>query len=305
MRRIARMISRLENDQVTLASALRELGLEPVAGYIVGVTGPPGSGKSTVVDKLTRVGRQAGQTVAIVAVDPSSPFSGGALLGDRIRMLAHTGDPGVFVRSMAARRALGGLASASRDVAALLGAAGFDLVIIETVGVGQSELDIVRAADTVVVVTVPGLGDSVQTLKAGLMEIADIFVVNMADRPGVDRTVAELRAMLTLGPANSAWQVPIVETVATEGRGADQLWASLLRHREHLQQSGELAARRRRRTEAEVFNLIVRDLRARVTAALASEGPAALALEAAIAGEIDSRLAATRICAAVFDHPET
>jgi LAO/AO transport system kinase len=305
MRRIARMISRLENDQVTLASALRELGLEPVAGYIVGVTGPPGSGKSTVVDKLTRVGRQAGQTVAIVAVDPSSPFSGGALLGDRIRMLAHTGDPGVFVRSMAARRALGGLASASRDVAALLGAAGFDLVIIETVGVGQSELDIVRAADTVVVVTVPGLGDSVQTLKAGLMEIADIFVVNMADRPGVDRTVAELRAMLTLGPANSAWQVPIVETVATEGRGADQLWASLLRHREHLQQSGELAARRRRRTEAEVFNLIVRDLRARVTAALASEGPAALALEAALAGEIDSRLAATRICAAVFDHPET
>jgi LAO/AO transport system kinase len=305
MRRIARMISRLENDQVTLASALRELGLEPVAGYIVGVTGPPGSGKSTLVDKLTRVGRQAGQTVAIVAVDPSSPFSGGALLGDRIRMLAHTGDPGVFVRSMAARRALGGLASASRDVAALLGAAGFDLVIIETVGVGQSELDIVRAADTVVVVTVPGLGDSVQTLKAGLMEIADIFVVNMADRPGVDRTVAELRAMLTLGPANSAWQVPIVETVATEGRGADQLWAYLLRHREHLQQSGELAARRRRRTEAEVFNLIVRDLRARVTAALASEGPAALALEAALAGEIDSRLAATRICAAVFDHPET
>jgi LAO/AO transport system kinase len=299
------MISRLENDQVTLASALRELGLEPVAGYIVGVTGPPGSGKSTLVDKLTRVGRQAGQTVAIVAVDPSSPFSGGALLGDRIRMLAHTGDPGVFVRSMAARRALGGLASASRDVAALLGAAGFDLVIIETVGVGQSELDIVRAADTVVVVTVPGLGDSVQTLKAGLMEIADIFVVNMADRPGVDRTVAELRSMLTLGPANSAWQVPIVETVATEGRGADQLWASLLRHREHLQQSGELAARRHRRTEAEVFNLIVRDLRARVTAALASEGPAALALEAALAGEIDSRLAATRICAAVFDHPET
>lgn len=299
------MISRLENDQITLASALGELGLGPVAGYVVGVTGPPGSGKSTLVDKLTRVARQAEQTVAIVAVDPSSPFSGGALLGDRIRMLAHTGDPGVFIRSMAARRALGGLASASRDVAALLGAAGFGLVIIETVGVGQSELDIVRAADTVVVVTVPGLGDSVQTLKAGLMEIADLFVVNMADRPGADRTVAELRAMLTLGPANTDWPVPIVETIATEGHGADELWATLLRHREHLQQSGELAARRRRRTEAEVLDLVVRDLRARLTAALASEGPAALALAAALAGEIDSRLAATRIRAAVFDHPET
>lgn len=298
------MISRLENDQITLASALGELGLGPVAGYVVGVTGPPGSGKSTLVDKLTRVARQAEQTVAIVAVDPSSPFSGGALLGDRIRMLAHTGDPGVFIRSMAARRALGGLASASRDVAALLGAAGFGLVIIETVGVGQSELDIVRAADTVVVVTVPGLGDSVQTLKAGLMEIADLFVVNMADRPGADRTVAELRAMLTLGPANTDWPVPIVETIATEGHGADELWATLLRHREHLQQSGELAARRRR-TEAEVLDLVVRDLRARLTAALASEGPAALALAAALAGEIDSRLAATRIRAAVFDHPET
>lgn len=298
------MISRLENDQITLASALGELGLGPVAGYVVGVTGPPGSGKSTLVDKLTRVARQAEQTVAIVAVDPSSPFSGGALLGDRIRMLAHTGDPGVFIRSMAARRALGGLASASRDVAALLGAAGFGLVIIETVGVGQSELDIVRAADTVVVVTVPGLGDSVQTLKAGLMEIADLFVVNMADRPGADRTVAELRAMLTLGPANTDWPVPIVETIATEGHGADELWATLLRHREHLQQSGELAARRRR-TEAEVLDLVVRDLRARLTAALASEGPAAVALAAALAGEIDSRLAATRIRAAVFDHPET
>jgi LAO/AO transport system kinase len=299
------MISRIENDQITLASALGQLGLEPGAGYVVGVTGPPGSGKSTLVDKLTRVARQAGQTVAIVAVDPSSPFSGGALLGDRIRMLAHSGDPGVFVRSMAARRALGGLASASRDVAALLGAAGFELVIIETVGVGQSELDIVRAADTVVVVTVPGLGDSVQTLKAGLMEIADLFVVNMADRPGVDRTVAELRSMLTLGPANSAWKIPIVETVATAGQGADELWATLLRHREYLQQSGELAARRRRRTETEVLDLVVRDLRARLTAALASEGPAALALAAALAGEIDSRQAATRITTAIFDQPET
>ena len=305
VRLIARMISRLENDQITLASALRELGLGAVTGYVVGVTGPPGSGKSTLVDKLTRVARQAGQTVAIVAVDPSSPFSGGALLGDRIRMLAHSGDPGVFVRSMAARRALGGLANASRDVATLLGAAGFDLVIIETVGVGQSELDIVRAADTVVVVTVPGLGDSVQTLKAGLMEIADLFVVNMADRPGVDRTVAELRSMLTLGPANSTWKIPIVETVATEGHGADELWATLLRHREYLRHSGELATRRRRRTEAEVLDLVVRELRTRLTAALASEGPAALALAAALTGEIDARQAATRITTAVFDQPET
>src|SRR5205085_6873376 len=165
--------------------------------WIVGITGPPGTGKSTLVDKLTKAVRAEAKTVAIVAVDPSSPFSGGALLGDRVRMMEHHADPGVFIRSMAARRALGGLAVATRDVARLLAASGFDLVLIETVGVGQSEQDVVKAADSVVVVTVPGLGDSVQALKAGLMEIADLFVVNMADRPGVERTVAELRSMQT------------------------------------------------------------------------------------------------------------
>jgi LAO/AO transport system kinase len=281
---------------------LEELGLAPTEGYLVGVTGPPGSGKSTLVDKLARRARAGHETVAIVAVDPSSPFTGGALLGDRVRMMAHSGDPGVFIRSMAARRALGGLAAATRDVARLLAATGYDLVIVETVGVGQSELDIVKAADSVVVVTVPGLGDSVQTLKAGLLEIADLFVVNMADRDGVERTVSELRSMQTLGPKRS-WTPPIIQTVATENRGVDELWAALGRHRKHLERSGELAARRRRRTEAEVMELVERRLRAHLEARLRREGHLAETLQAALDGEIDAHTAAARIAAAIEGEP--
>lgn len=298
-RQLARAITRLENGTAELPRLLQELGLGPIEGSVVGVTGPPGSGKSTLVDKLTRTVRAAGQRVAIVAVDPSSPFTGGALLGDRVRMMAHSGDEGVFIRSMAARRALGGLAAATRDVARLLSAASFDLVIVETVGVGQSELDIVKTADSVVVVTVPGLGDSVQTLKAGLLEIADVFVVNMADRPGVDRTVAELRAMQTLGPKVAAWRPPILETVASEGRGIDDLWAALGRHRKHLERSGEGAARRRRRTEAEVLELVERRLRASLETRLRREGHLAETLEAALAGQIDPHTAAAKIASAL------
>jgi LAO/AO transport system kinase len=235
-------------------------------------------------------------------VDTSSPFSGGALLGDRERMMAHSGDGGVFIRSMAARRALGGLAAATRDVARLLAAAGYDLVIVETVGVGQSELDIVRMADSVLVVSVPGLGDSVQTLKAGLLEIADLFVVNMADRPGADRTVAELRAMQSLGP-KAAWRPPIVETVASEGRGVDALWAALRRHRAHLERSGEGAERRRRRVEAEVLELVERRLRAQLEARLRREGHLAEILQAALDGQLDPHTAAARIATAFEDRP--
>ena len=297
-RQLARAITRLENSAAELPALLAELGLTPLAGYVVGVTGPPGSGKSTLVDKLVRTARAGGKTVAIVAVDPSSPFTGGALLVDRVRMMGHSGDAGVFIRSMAARRALGGLAAATRDVARLLAAAGYDLVIVETVGVGQSELDIVKTADSVVVVTVPGLGDGVQTLKAGLLEIADLFVVNMADRPGVDRTVAELKAMQAIGP-RSAWRPPIVETVASEGRGIDELWAALRRHRAHLDKSGEGAERRRRRIESEVLELVERRLRAHLEAQLRREGHLAEMLEAALDGEIDPHTAAARIAAAL------
>ena len=198
-RALARLITRVERGGSEADELMRRLGPRPLSSRVVGITGPPGSGKSTLVDRLISVARAEGRTVGIVAIDPSSPFSGGAILGDRVRMLGHTGDSGVFIRSMAARDNLGGLAHASRDVARLMDAYGFDLIILETVGVGQSELDVVKVADSVVVVAVPGLGDAVQALKAGILEIADLFVVNMADRPGADRTVTELRMMLNLG----------------------------------------------------------------------------------------------------------
>src|SRR5213592_4972792 len=191
--------------------------------YLIGVTGPPGAGKSTLVDRMTTELRRAGQTVGIVAVDPTSPFSGGALLGDRVRMSAHFGDEGVFIRSMATRGHLGGLARATSDVALVLDAAGKDVVIIETVGVGQDEVDIVRTADISIVVLVPGTGDEVQALKAGIMEIADIFVVNKADRDGADRLAQSVAAMLALQTFQPGdWQPPILKTEATTGTGVPE-----------------------------------------------------------------------------------
>jgi LAO/AO transport system kinase len=273
--------------------------LVPVGGHVIGITGPPGSGKSTLVDKLVGSVRAEGLTVAIIAVDPSSPFSGGALLGDRVRMMAHHGDPGVFIRSMAARRTVGGLAAATRDVARLLAAAGFDLILVETVGVGQSELDIVRMADSNVVVTVPGLGDSIQTLKAGLLEIADLFVVNMADRQGADRTVRELRSMLGLTAQVQGWTPPVLQTVASESRGIDELWAALRQHRQYLEASGEGLERRRQRTEAEIIALVQRQLQRYLDRELRHDERLVKLLAAAAAGEISPNTAAAGIWAAI------
>lgn len=299
VRRLAQLITRVERGVASLPELLAEAGLRLREAYTVGVTGPPGAGKSTLVDKLIGTARAAGQTVGVVAVDPSSPFSGGALLGDRVRMLEHSGDRGVFIRSMAARRALGGLAPTTRDAVRLIAAFGFDLVVIETVGVGQSELDIVRAADTVVVVTVPGLGDAVQTLKAGLLEIADVFVVNMADRPGVDRTVAELRAMQSLAPRRSAWTPPIVQTVATEARGLDELWRAIGRHHAHLAHSGEGEQRRQRRIEQEVLELVQRRLRAEAEARIQAEPALGAHVERSLRGEVTPHEAAEEILGAL------
>jgi LAO/AO transport system kinase len=200
----------------------------------IGLTGAPGAGKSTLADALVRVARHAGRTVGVLAVDPSSPFSGGALLGDRLRMDAHLLDPGVFVRSMGTRGQLGGLSPAASDVAWLLGAFGFDEVVVETVGTGQSELEVPRLVDTTIVVLTPGMGDDVQLEKAGIMEIADVFVVNKADRPGADRLVRELRTALNLG-TRSAWRPPIVATTAIEPDEAiDAVWQAVADHRDHL-----------------------------------------------------------------------
>jgi LAO/AO transport system kinase len=238
----------------------------------------------------------------VIAVDPTSPFTGGAILGDRVRMVGHSGDAGVFVRSMAARDSLGGLAAASRDAARLLDAYGFDVIILETVGVGQSELDVVKVADSVLVIAVPGLGDAVQTLKAGILEVADLFVVNMADRPGADRTAAELLAMLQLGSDHGdGWMPPIISTVAVEARGTDEVWAALERHLAYLEASGELQTRRGRRIETEVLELVDRAARARVRAEVAAGGRVARLLEEARAGRLDPHSAAAAILRASLE----
>ncbi len=244
-RALARAISLVEGGGAARAELIRRLYPETGRARVVGVTGPPGAGKSTLVDRLTRHLRARGETVGILAIDPTSPFSGGALLGDRIRMQSLYTDPGVYIRSMATRGALGGLARASHDAVDLLDAGGFDWVLLETVGVGQDEVDVVRSVDTVLVVTVPGLGDDIQAIKAGLMEIADVFVINKADREGVERTVRDLESMLNLAETRSDWRPPLVKTVASRDEGIAEVVAEIERHREHLAASGELAARRR------------------------------------------------------------
>ena len=237
-RAVARAISLIEDDAPAGAALVREIFPHTGRAYLVGVTGPPGAGKSTLVDRLITEVRKRTQTLGVVAVDPTSPFTGGAILGDRVRMQSHSGDAGVFIRSMATRGHLGGLARATSDVALVLDAAGKDIVVIETVGVGQDEIDIVRTADVSIVTLVPGSGDDVQALKAGIMEIGDIFVVNKADREGADRTAATIEAMLSLqayGPAD--WRPPIIRTEATTGKGVLDLLDAIERFRAHTRAS--------------------------------------------------------------------
>lgn len=243
-RSLARAITAVENAGDERGELLKRLF--PLSGKatLVGVTGAPGAGKSTLVDRLAAAWRQRGKSVGIIAVDPTSPFSGGAILGDRIRMQGHTGDSGIFIRSMATRGSLGGLARATSDVASVLDAAGRDIVLIETVGVGQDEVDIARLADVTLVLLVPGMGDDVQTIKAGIMEIADIFVINKADHPGADRLNQEIRSMLSISPRADNWTPPIVHTVASQGAGSDELLAAIDQYME-FQQAGGLAERRR------------------------------------------------------------
>ncbi len=247
-RAIARAITLIEDESPAGAALVRGVFAQTGRAYLIGVTGPPGAGKSTLVDKLTAAIRATGRTVGVVAVDPTSPFTGGAILGDRVRMQAHAGDAGVFIRSMATRGHLGGLAQATSEVALVFDAAGKDVVLIETVGVGQDEVDIVRTADISIVMIVPGSGDEVQALKAGIMEIADIFVVNKADREGADRAVAAIETVLSLQTfAPGEWRPPILKTEATSGKGVAELLEAIDRFREQSQASQGT----RRRTRAE------------------------------------------------------
>jgi LAO/AO transport system kinase len=258
----ARLISLVENSGEAAAVAVAALFPHTGRAYVVGVTGPPGSGKSTLVNALIRSLRADGQRVGVIAVDPTSPFTGGAVLGDRIRMQDHSTDPEVFVRSMATRGSLGGLALATGDAITVLDAWGAAIVLVETVGTGQAEVDVVTATDTVVVVTMPGAGDSVQTLKAGVMEIADVFVVNKADQPDAHRTVTDLKTAVALQPAD-AWHAPVVATVATIGQGTDELLAALADHRRHQAATGAYHRRRRARWRREILRIAEARLHAR------------------------------------------
>jgi LAO/AO transport system kinase len=261
----------------------------------VGITGPPGAGKSTITDALTTRARQQGHTVGIIAVDPTSPFSGGALLGDRIRMQQHYLDAGVFIRSMATRGSHGGLPQAAHGVRKLLEAFGKDLILIETVGVGQTELDIVEAADTTVVLLVPESGDTIQTMKAGIMEIADIFVINKADRDGADRMGRELRTLVHLHPRYAWWETPVLATQAHKNLGIAELYATIEQHRQSLTATGHLLVRRRQRRRQELLALLQQRLMAMLVARLEQHEVWHTLNEQVQEGQIDPYTAAEQI----------
>ena len=300
-RALARLITRVENRRPGVPEVMRRAHPWTGRAYTVGITGPPGAGKSTLVDRLTAAIRKTDATVSVIAVDPTSPFTGGAVLGDRIRMQAHTLDPGVFIRSMATRGSLGGLARATAETQKLLDSAGFDWVVVETVGVGQTELDIVRLADTTVVVLVPESGDGIQTMKAGLLEGADILVVNKADREGAPRLVTELKYMVHLHRESQQasrdidWEVPILTTEAVHDVGVADLLEAIGRHRTALESSGVLERRRQARRARELRALLLAELRQEVDRALADGGALERVLADVEAGRVDPYTASRSI----------
>jgi LAO/AO transport system kinase len=300
-RSVARLISLVERASPRLREVAEALAPHIGHAQVVGLTGSPGVGKSTSTSALVAAYRAQGRRVGVLAVDPSSPFSGGALLGDRVRMQDHATDAGVFIRSMASRGQLGGLSWATPQALRVLDAAGCDMILVETVGVGQAEVEIASLADTTLVLLAPGMGDGIQAAKAGILEIADVFCVNKADRDGADQTVKDLRYMQSLGGRHSepgAWRPPIVKTVASRGEGTDEVIAAIDRHREWMQESGELRRRRQARAAGEIEAIALAALRARMDEV---HGSAALQVQAekVANGELDPYAAADELVEAV------
>jgi LAO/AO transport system kinase len=267
------MVTLIESEAPVATRYLAQLHQHAGKAHIIGITGSPGAGKSTLVSRLVRELRKREKKVAVVAVDPTSPFSGGAILGDRIRMLELSGDPNVFIRSMASRGSLGGLSASTRDVVRAMDAAGYDPIIIETVGTGQAEVEVMRTAQSVVVVVAPGMGDDIQAIKAGILEIADIFAVSKMDKPGAQQTVAELAMLLSLDPnrKKSSWRIPIVKTSALKESGLDELADRLQEHRTFLHESGMMETREQRQVQSELRALILQAVSHALTEAVSED----------------------------------
>jgi LAO/AO transport system kinase len=293
-RALARAITLVENDDPDGWELVKEVYPRTGQAAVVGFTGPPGVGKSTLLAALTKLERERDRTVAVLSIDPSSPFTKGALLGDRIRLSEHFLDPGVFIRSMANRGALGGLSEAALQAALLMDASGRDIVLLETVGVGQAEVDIIDHADTVVLVLMPGSGDSIQALKAGVMEIPDLIVVNKAEHPLTDTMVREIRAILALGPKRD-WEVPIIRTEALHGEGVAELADKMVEHREFIEAEGTLSERRRRNLMSEVLGIATFRMRRELEESLREDAEVQELLDRVVSRELDPASAATTI----------
>jgi LAO/AO transport system kinase len=294
-RALARLVSLVENASGELRQVMKVIAPHAGGAWVIGLTGSPGVGKSTVTAALVRSYREEGLRVGVLAVDPTSPFSGGALLGDRVRMQDHATDDGVFIRSMASRGQLGGMAWATPQALRILDAAGFDVILIETVGVGQAEVEIASTADTTLVVVAPGMGDSIQAAKAGILEIADVFVVNKSDRPGAQEAVRDLRTMLAMAAYDpSGWKPPIVSATASAGEGIADLAAAIARHQSWLAESGERDKRRRIRARDEILAIAITELRARL-GSLPGEADVEELAERVAAGDLDPYTAADKL----------
>jgi LAO/AO transport system kinase len=293
-RALARAISLVENDDPDGWALVREVYPRTGRAAVIGFTGAPGAGKSTLLAALTKLYRAREDTVGVLSIDPSSPFTKGALLGDRIRLSDHFLDPGVFIRSMASRGALGGLSEAALQAALLMDASGRDVVLLETVGVGQAEVDVIDHADTVVLVLMPGSGDSIQALKAGIMEIPDVIVVNKADHPLTDTMVREIKAVLALGPSEG-WKVPIIRTEAVRGTGVEELAETLKEHRAYIKEEGTLSERRRRNLMNEVLAIATFRMRRELEASLRDDPSVQELLDRVVSRELDPASAATTI----------